>query len=161
MTCFERPQPGMRTAAQATAESLVADGGDGPEDMIVEVEEGAAKVLRGEAAEAAEAGGEAAEAAEAGTTGDRSDLLGLCLEEGGALVLLRARSLQVFARGPGGGGRPAAGGGGGGGTAATATPEATAWPHVESKAHRGPPRLGPHGTEQASAAPEAAAWGGT
>ena len=147
MTCFERPQPGMRTAAQATAESLVADGGGGPEDMIVEVKEGAAKVLRGEAAEA-------------GTTGDRSDLLGLCLEEGGALVLLRARSLQVFARGPGGGGRPAAGGGGGGGTAATATPEATAWPHVESKAHRGPPRP----TEARPAwhrAGLSSAWGGT
>ena len=127
MTCFEKPQPGMRTAAQATAESLaVADEGDGPEDMIVEVEEGAAKVLRGEAGET----GEADEAGEVGATSDRSDLLGMCLEEGGALVVLRAHSLQVFARGPGGGARPAAGGGG---TAAAATPEATVRPHVESK----------------------------
>ena len=125
----------MRTAAQATAESLaVADEGDGPEDMIVEVEEGAAKVLRsetGEAGEAGEAAGEAGgEAAEAGATSDRSDLLGMCLEEGGALVVLRAHSLQVFARGPGGGARPAAGGGG---TAVPATPEATVRPHVESR----------------------------
>jgi len=56
----------------------------------------------------------------------------MCLEEGGALVVLRARSLQVFARGPGGGARPAAGGNGA--AAATAQPEATARPHVERKA---------------------------
>ena len=142
----------MRTAAQATAESRTADEGDGPEDMIVEVEEGAAKVLRGEAGEAGEAA-EAAEAAEAGTTSDRSDLLGMCLEEGGALVLLRARSLQVFARGPGGGARPAAGGGG---TAATATPEAAAWPHVDIKAHRGSASMAPSRPQQRQGLPGAA-----
>ena len=69
---------------------------------------------------------------------DRSDLLGMQLEEGGALVVLRARSLQVFARGPGGGtkgGTPPAAAGVG--AAAPALPEASAPAHVESTAHRG------------------------
>ena len=128
---------GQRTAAQATAESMAADEGgddaDGQGDMeIVEVHEGAAKA-------AGDAGGEAgaeagAEAGEAGMASDRSGLLGMHLEEGGALVVLRARSLQVFARGAGGGTPPAAAAVG---AAAPALPEASAPAHVESTAHRG------------------------
>ena len=56
----------------------------------------------------------------------------MLLEEGGALVVLRARSLQAFARGPGGGtvgGTPSAAAGVG--AAAPALPEASAPAHVE------------------------------
>ena len=117
-----------------------AEGGedaDGHADMeIVEVHEGAAKAAADAGGEAgAAAGAEAgAEAGEAGMASDRSDLLGMQLEEGGALVVLRARSLQVFARGPGGGTPPAAAGVG---AAAPELPEASAPAHVESTAHRG------------------------
>ena len=142
---------GQRTAAQATAESLAADEGgddaDGQGDMeIVEVHEGAAKAAgdaggeagAGAGAEAGAEAGEGGEAGEAGMASDRSDLLGMHLEEGGALVVLRARSLQVFARGPGGGsmgGTPPAAAAVG--AAAPALPEASAPAHVESMAHRG------------------------
>ena len=149
-----------------------AEGGDdahGQRDMeIVEVHEGAAKAAGDAGGEAgAEAEAEAgAEAGDAGMASDRSDLLGIHLEEGGALVVLRARSLQVFARGPGGGtmgGTPPAAAGVG--AAAPALPEASAPAHVESTAHRGvattasrpqqrqgrpgaPPRSGPASANQ-------------
>jgi len=139
------------------------DDADGQRDMeIVEVHEGAAGDAGGEAG--AGAGAEAE--AEAGMASDRSDLLGMQLEEGGALVVLRARALQVFARGPGGGtvvGTPPAAAGVG--AAAPALPEASAPAHVESTAHRGlattasrpqqrqgrpgaPPRSGPASANQ-------------
>jgi hypothetical protein len=160
-----------------------AEGGedaDGHADMeIVEVHEGAAKPAADAGGEAgagagAAAGaevGEAGEAGEAGMASDRSDLLGMQLEEGGALVVLRARSLQVFARGPGGGtkgGTPPAAAGVG--AAAPELPEASAPAHVESTAHRGlattasrpqqrqgrpgaPPRPGPASANQPARKP--------
>ena len=86
ITCFERPHPGVRTAAQATAESVTAQG----------VEEGGGC--------AAEAGADAAEVAAAAATeaSDGSSVLGLRLEEGGVLAVLRVNSLQLFKRGEGG-----------------------------------------------------------
>ena len=109
----------MRTAAQATAESLEAEGGGslpdgaGLEDMeVVEDVEGAAH-----------AGGEAG--GEAGTASDCSPVLGLRLEEGGVLAVLRAHSLQLFSRGEGGE-RGKRGGSGDGARSAAADADADA-----------------------------------
>jgi len=101
------------------------------------------------------------------------------LEEGGALVVLRARSLQVFARGPGGGtvgGTPPAAAGVG--AAAPELPEASVPLHVESTAHRGlattasrpqqrqgrpgaPPRPGPASANQSARKPHSCSSRGT
>ena len=116
VTCFERPRPGARTAAQATAENLSAGGG-----RMAEAGGGAGDNAGGGA------GGGAGELSNGGLTeSDGSDLLGLRLEEGGVLAVLRARSLQFFTRGAGSSAGAGGGAGGGAGSAGSAAPEASA-----------------------------------